>query len=218
MSTQIGITHRGEGAAVREIEGGSTTEALGGAAAIVLAILGLVGILPNVLGSIAIIAVGAALMIAGGAIAASFNRVVEANAAPGVTRHAVVRGMGGEAMAGVAGIVLGILALIGVATPVLMPISAIVLGAGLLMASGAMARLESVMRTENTTGGGVVHDTVYAATGTEVLVGVGAIVLGILGLAHHDPTTLSLIAMLAIGATVLLSGSSLAARFFGLFH
>jgi hypothetical protein len=218
MSTQIGLTHRGEGTAVREVEGGSTTEALGGAAAIVLAILGLVGILPNVLGSIAIIAVGAALLIAGGAIAASFTRAVEANAAPGMTRHSVVRGMGGEAMTGVAGIVLGILALIGVATPVLMSISAIVLGAGLLMASGAMARLESLTRVESTAAGSVTHDTVYAATGTEVLVGVGAIVLGILGLAHHDPVTLSLVAMLAIGASVLLSGSALAARFFGLFH
>jgi len=216
MSTQIGITHRGEGTGVREMEGGSTTEALGGAAAIVLAILGLIGILPNVLGSIAIIAVGAALLIAGGAIAASFTRAVEANAAPGMTRHSVVRGMGGEAMMGVAGIVLGILALIGVATPVLMSISAIVLGAGLLMAGGAMARLESITRSE--TGSAAVHDTVYAATGTEVLVGVGAIVLGILGLAHHDPVTLSLVAMLAIGASVLLSGSALAARFFGMFH
>jgi hypothetical protein len=39
-------------------------------------------------------------------------------------------------------------------------------------------------------------------------VGVGAIVLGILALLGTDPLTLVLVSMLAVGATVLLSGAA----------
>lgn len=219
MSTHIGVTPREE-TAVREIESGSTTEAIGGAAAIVLAILGLIGVLPTVLASIAAIAVGVALIMAGGAIAARFSRVL-AGPEPARVRREIIGGMGMEALTGLAGLVLGLLALLGVAPLTLLPIASIVLGAALLMASGAMARLEELVHWEaertappqRTT-----HDAVYVATGSEVLVGVGAIVLGILALSGTNPLTLSLIAMLGIGASVLLSGSALAARFFGLFH
>jgi len=41
-------------------------------------------------------------------------------------------------------------------------------------------------------------------------------VLGILGLSGHAPQTLTLIAMLGMGAAVLLNGSTIAARLFGL--
>jgi hypothetical protein len=218
MSTQIGITHRDQTTAVREIEGGSTTEAIGGAAAIVLAILGLLGVLPTALASIASIAIGVGLIVAGGAIAARYERVL---AAPETTtaRREVVGGMGMEAFAGVAALVLGILALLGVSPITLLSISAIAAGAGLLMASGSMARLESLVRWETAHDvESKLRDTVYAASGSEVLIGVGALVLGILALTGTDPLTLVLVALLSIGASLLVSGSTLAGRFFSMFH
>jgi hypothetical protein len=93
-----------------------------------------------------------------------------------------------------------------------------VLGAALLMASGALSRLESMTRWADVSAAErESHDTVYVASGADVIIGAGAVVLGILALTGHDPMTLSLIAMLSIGAAVLLSGSSLAARVFSLF-
>ena len=219
MSTQIGITHRDHTTtAAREIEGGSTTEAIGGAAAIVLAILGLLGVLPTVLASIASIAIGVGLIVAGGAIAARYERVLSGPETATAHRE-IAGGMGMEAFAGVAALVLGILALLGLSPLTLLAISAIAAGAGLLMASGSMARLESLVRWETAHDmESKMRDTVYAASGSEVLIGVGAIVLGILALTGHDPLTLVLVALLSIGASLLMSGSTIAGRFFSMFH
>jgi hypothetical protein len=43
-------------------------------------------------------------------------------------------------------------------------------------------------------------------------------VLGILAIVGFDPITLILVAILSIGASLLLSGSSVAGRFFTMFH
>ena len=219
MSTQIGVTHR-ELSAAREIEGGSTTEAIGGAAAIVLGILGLLGILPVSLASVAAIAVGAALIAAGGTIAARYERILGGpELEPAVMRHEIAGGLGMEAVAGAAAIVLGILALLGKDSVTLLAVVAIAIGAGLLMASGSTARLESLIRWEYArTSEPRTRDAIYASAGSEVIVGIGAIVLGILALVGFDPTTLVLVAILSIGASLLLSGSSVAGRFFSMFH
>ncbi len=217
MSTQIGITHR-EHTALHEIEGGSTTEAVGGAVAIVLAILGLLGVLPTMLASIAAIAIGVGLVVAGGAIAARYERVLSAPEST-ASRREIAGGMGMEAFAGIAALVLGVLALLGLSTGTLLAISAIAAGAGLLMASGSMARLESLVRWEMARDDtSKLHDTVYASAGSEVLIGAGAIVLGILALTGTDPLTLVLVALLSIGASLLASGSTLAGHFFSMFR
>jgi hypothetical protein len=54
---------------------GSGAEAVAGGAALVLAILGLAGLLPMVLASIAVIAVGAAFLFQGAAVAARHRRL-----------------------------------------------------------------------------------------------------------------------------------------------
>jgi len=101
----------------------------------------------------------------------------------------------------------------------LLAVSAIAVGAGLLMASGSMARLESLIRWEfGRNAESRANEMIYASAGSEVIVGVGAIVLGILALVGFDPVTLTLVAILSIGASLLLSGSSVAGRFFTMFH
>jgi hypothetical protein len=219
MGTQIGVTHR-ELSAAREIEGGSTTEAIGGAAAIVLGILGLLGILPISLASVASIAVGAGLIAAGATIAGRYERaLVGTGTEPTASRREIAGGLGMEAVAGAAAIVLGILALLGRDSVLLLAVSAIAVGAGLLMASGSMARLESLIRWEYARSSEPrSHEVIYASAGSEVIVGVGAIVLGILAIVGFDPITLILVAILSIGASLLLSGSSVAGRFFTMFH
>ena len=56
------------------------------------------------------------------------------------------------------------------------------------------------------------QDAVYAASGSEVLIGAAAVVLGILALSGFDPLTMTLVGLLSVGASVLLSGMSMAGR------
>jgi hypothetical protein len=60
----------------------------------------------------------------------------------------------------------------------------------------------------------IMRDTLYAASGSEALIGAGAIVLGILSLAGYAPLTLILVALLAVGASILLAGTAVSGRMF----
>lgn len=214
MSTQIHTTH-GEHAMVHDMATGSTTATIGAGAAVILGILGLIGLIPDVLAGIAAIVIGVTLLSAGSLIATRYNRALASE--PVSVRRPARSGMGIEVLAGIAGIVLGILALLGVSPLALLAVADIVLGAGLLMASSAMMRLESLVRSQAAESGRAIeHDAIYAASGTEVLMGVGAVVLGILALTGHNPVVLSLIAMIALGAAILLGDSPITDRLFGM--
>ena len=116
------------------------------------------------------------------------------------------------AMAGLAGLVLGILGLLGVSRIELLSVAPVIFGAGLVISSAAMARFEQLLRIQRGT------EAVYVASGADGLVGAGAIVLGIIALSGTAPLTLSLIAMLAVGAAVLMSGTSLASQLMAFRH
>ncbi|HEX5437230.1 MAG TPA: hypothetical protein VFW98_08720 [Gemmatimonadaceae bacterium] len=217
MDNQIGVTYTGDQAHAASVEAGSTGEAVAGAAAVVLGILGLIGLLPTVLASIATIAAGVGLLLSGGAIAGRFSRMA-ADISPNRSHQEVTGSLGMEALAGAAGVVLGILGLLGVDASSLLPIAAIVLGAGLIMAGGARSRLETLShRRAAGTESRTMEDVVYVSSGSDLLVGVGTIVLGILALSGVAPLTLVLISMLSLGAALLLGGSTIAAQVFGHF-
>lgn len=196
--------------------GGSGSAMLGGAAALVLAILGLAGVVPHYMLTIAGIALGVGLLFEGGFIAAEYRTILSASGATGTgAKTELGGGLGAEALAGIAAIVLGILALLNIVPQVLMSITAIVLGAGVMLGSGAMARLNSLkVETSATpeTARQVAKDSMSAAAGLQVLVGLAAIVLGILGLIGLAPQTLALVAMLALGSSELLSGGAMTSR------
>jgi hypothetical protein len=159
--------------------GGASLEAVGGAGAIVLSVLGLAGYLPFLMTAIATIAAGGGLLIHGLAASSRWRR-----------------SLGTEALGGAAGVALGILSLVGVMPFVLLPVAAIVLGGSVLLAGSMQPGLAR------------------GAEGIDVLVGAGAVVLGILALLHiGSPLTMTMIAMLAIGVGLLVSGGFLAARF-----
>lgn len=198
--------------AVHQLEGGSLTQSVAGAGAVVLAVLGLVGVLPVLLVSIAAIGAGLALLVGSAALAGRYGRIL------GERQREVTGGMGFAALAGLAGLVLGLLALLGVGGIHLLAISAIVLGGALLFESGGLSRLEwLVRRNEPVTSGRSMEDMVYLSSGADVLVGAGVVVLGILALSGVDPLTLVLVSMLGIGSAALLTGSSFAARMFTMF-
>lgn len=213
MSTQIGMTHA-EQVLTREAEAVNTTESIAGAVAAILAILGLIGLLPQLLGSIATIAAGVAMLVAGSAVAAHYTQVMSNTER---AQRSPTKGLRMESLTALGAVVLGVLALLGVDSMALLSIAAIVLGGALLMLSDTTARFEAVLRTRAPVGGSEHrHEEMpYVSAGSDILVGTGAIVLGILGLAGHAPITLALIAFLSVGAVLVLNGSTIATRFFG---
>ena len=199
----------------RMVESGSTIEALGGVAAVILAIVGLADISSGYMAAVAAIVLGAALLLQGGLIAAEYNEILSRfEGGPYVEFGG---GLGAEGLAGISAIVLGVLSLFGLGQATLMSIVAIVLGAGLVLSSGIAMRFNSVridvQTAERKT---VAREAVSAASFTQVFVGLGAIILGVLALVGFSPMTLSLVAMLGIGASTLLSGGAVFGRMWGM--
>jgi hypothetical protein len=193
--------------------GGSSLEAIGGAAAVVLAIIALAGYLPLYLTAIATIAIGGALLAHGAAVAARWNDTV-ARIGGENERVELVGGMSSEVLGGAAGITLGILALADVMPMVLMPVAAIVLGGSILFAAPAQPEIARFARDPDRRVERATYQGVEASSGTMALAGAGAVVLGILALIHVGPAlVLSVVSMLAIGGALLLSGGALTARF-----
>lgn len=196
------------------VAGGAFTETAGGIAAVVLTILGLAGIMPVLLASIATIAVGAVILVKGITVSAEYVKVARTVTHDKVETAELGGGLSGEILTGMAGVVLGILSLLSIGTLVLLPIAAIVLGTGLVFSGGADVRLNTLRagQHENRWYKKVVDEMMMASIGTEVFVGLGVAVLGILALVGMAPIILTLVALLSLGATVLLSGTSLGGK------
>src|SRR5690606_29009125 len=116
--------------------GGTVAEAIVGAAAVVLAVLGLANIWPGYMASIATIAVGAALLFQGGAVAARYSDLAKRTGA-----SEIGGGVSAEILGGAAGIALGVLALLNIMPATLTPVAIIVFGGALIIGSAATARL-----------------------------------------------------------------------------
>jgi hypothetical protein len=205
---------------IKVVAGGSITEAACGAGTVVLAIIGLAGVLPGYLASVATIVFGAALLAQGGAIAARYARLLrEAAPTEWDTRTEIGAGMGSEFLAGAAGVVLGILGLLGIGTATLVPIAVIVFGGALLLGSSAAADLGTLSApAEHERFAHIARQATVAASGAQVLLGIAAIVLGIIALVGIDPVVVTLVALLALGASVLFSGTAIGSRMASVMH
>jgi hypothetical protein len=201
---------------IATMEAGSVGEAVGGAAGLVLAILGLLGILPLTLDAISGIVLGVAVLLGGAALAGRYSRAVPPTTLPRA-RTDISGALGLQAIAGIAAIVLGVLALLGVNSLELLGITAIVLGAALLGVGGGIARLARSARWLRSEAARSDVDPASVTGGWEALVGIAAVVLGILTLTGHAPLTLTLVAMLCMGAALLVAGSLVASRLFSFF-
>ncbi|HEV2394699.1 MAG TPA: hypothetical protein VG146_20295 [Verrucomicrobiae bacterium] len=170
--------------------GGSLVEAIGALATIALAIVGLAGVFSPTMAAIATIVIGASILIEGG----SFGAVTTRESASVTERTEWSGGMSAGFLGGLTGIVLGILALLGVAQMTLLSVAILTFGASFFL--GSMSFM-SVMP---------------ATVGGQVLVGLAALVLGILAVIGLDPLTLVLVGLLALGAASLFSGAAFGAK------
>jgi hypothetical protein len=185
---------------------GLLSEGAAGIATIVLAVIALAGISVAPLASIVTIVIGVGLM------AQAFNSAAERfKAIPvGSTSTAQPTGVGGEVMVdvstGITGVVLGILALVGINAVHLVPAALIVFGGALLL-SGALEMVPTTVPVASTTGEQVriaSYQASAATGGLEIMVGIAAIVLGILSLIFMSSWVLVLVGFIAIGAAMLM--------------
>jgi hypothetical protein len=201
---------------------GGFADALGGVATIVLAIVALAGINTSVMVPIAVIVFGAALLIQGGTLLSEHARILfpsEEAGAVGIEQFS-----GGNLSAvflvGASGIVLGVLALLGIAPATLTAVAIIAFGAALVMTSNSVRELYIARRTMMRTGAHsgtelVAGEMASGSAGVQLLAGLTAVVLGILAVAGTNPPILILSALIVLGATVLLSGSTLSGMVMG---
>jgi hypothetical protein len=212
---------REEAKSAEVVAGGSMVEAIAGVSAVVLAILGLAGLLPVYLLDIATIAVGLALLFEGGAIAVRYSRLLSETVGSRLSSAELGGGMGVEVLGGIAGIVLGILALLGLMPLTLASVAAIVFGGTLLMSSGTTSRLNCLIIDGHgwpDTARRVAREAVLAAASVQVLVGLAGGILGLLALLGIYPLELALVAMLCLGASVLLSGTAISSKMLSVLH
>jgi hypothetical protein len=197
---------------MKVVSGSSVVETVGGLGAIVLAILGLIGLWPGYMMAISVLALGGALLASGGAVAGRFSRLHRTLSTEWENVD-LGGGMTGEVLGGAAAVVLGILALLGVFPLLLSAIAIIVLGAAVLAGSGTtyvvsyLAGAPADLRTARVT-----REATSAAAGIQVLFGIGAAVLGILALVGMMPLLLILIALIALGTSVMVGGAAMSGR------
>jgi hypothetical protein len=166
---------------------------------------------------IATIVFGAALLVQGGTMLSEYARIIF----PVGAGASAIESFGGGSLAvvfvvGAAGIVLGVLALIGINPAILSAIAIIAFGAAMVLSSNSVMHLQLLKTTLARTGsarfGGEIlaGEMASGSAGTQALAGLAAIVLGVLGvIGGGSATVLSLVAILALGATIVLTGSSL---------
>jgi hypothetical protein len=196
---------------------GGFADALGGVATIVLAVVGLAGFRPEIMVAIATIVFGAALLIEGGAILSEYAQIIlPAGARP--TEYFGANSVSALFLAGGAGVILGVLALLTIHSVVLTSVALIAFGSALALSSNAVRRLHSLRQaasqTETQTVSGsviIANEMASGSSGMQLLAGLAAIVLGTLALAGAVPIVLTLAALLALGAMLILTGSSLSA-------
>jgi hypothetical protein len=198
--------------------GRSVTGTIAGIGAVVLAILGLARIHPFLMASLATIVIGVSLMFKAIAIAAEYPKLLSQTDA---STAELGGGMSAEFIAGGAGIVLGILALIGIDFASLTAIAVIIFGGGLIMGSSIVNRLNSLRASVSgvdSTTHKVAGELVSGAMSVQVLIGVSAAVLGILSLIGFKLPILTLVALLAIGASSLLTGAAVTGKMVSTTH
>ncbi len=199
---------------------GGAMDAVGGIATGVLAIIALAGWHPELLAGVATIVFGAALLIQGGTLLSEYSQVFTPAGAFQTASDAV----GGDGLAamfpvGIAGIVLGVLALVGVAPYTLTAVSTIAFGAALMLSAQSVRRLYRMQAearattvSSHTTREFLAGEMACGSAGIQFVAGLAAVVLGIIAVvmtATVRNEVLTLVALLVVGLTNIISGSAL---------
>ncbi len=191
---------------------GATIGSIWGLGVVVLAILGLSGLMPVNMFAVAGIVLGFAFLTLGG-VGATWTRMF------GFTERDTRRdrtmfssGVGAVSIAGIAAILLSILNLVFFANARFGAVAVLLLGVGLLCHSGVM-RLVSRFTYYGVEGrrptGPFAINAMSLAPLRDLVVGLGSMILGILAILNVAPVVLGLVASLVIGAALTLTVSTI---------
>jgi hypothetical protein len=204
-----------EASTVSTVFMGSASGGMVALGAVVLSIVGLAGVFPTILLGIATIAIGAGLLLKGGAASARLPRLMRETVETSTFQRAELdTGIAVETLGGLAGIVLGILALSLVAPVTLSAVAAVIFGGSLVLGSGMDFRLNTLevagRMGESTRQWD--RKTVARAAYLQMVAGLAAIALGIIALSGFLPLSLTLVAMLSVSGAYFLTNAALTRR------
>lgn len=181
----------------------------GALALVILGILALDKIDPLLLVSIAVIVAGVLLAAGSAGLTQQIATGLAAKAGHHIDASELPAGLNAGVPAGVAGVVLGILAVLGVVPQTLIAVAVIVFGAAVLFDFAARSQARALRMTTGETPELSARLALAAASSTStagILTAVGLITLGILALGGIDAPVLTAVAFLALGVYVLLEG------------
>jgi hypothetical protein len=198
---------------------GGFADAIGGIATIVLAIVALAGVHSDMIVAIATIIFGAALLMHAGAMLSEYANIIFPSGTTAVSGEFPGGSLSAVFLVGAAGIVLGVIALLGIHPVELTAIAVIAFGSVLVVTSNAIWHLHLMKRstlfTRDTRDGWHFGSEVLAgemASGSaamQALAGLAAAVLGLLAVVGINPAVLSLVGLLTLGTTIVLTGGAL---------
>ncbi len=195
---------------------GFTTGILG-AGALSVGIIGLAGLAPSILAGIGVIIVGL-LFLAVGVQSLQSTRQVLMKAGVSASDGAGL-GLSAESAAGGAGVILGILSLLGVIPAILDGAAIIAFGAAFILSASSQARMAQAAIKEGGEEHTVLAQALPNAASGLLLIGAADLVLGILAISEH--TDLFVSTSLVLAAVVTTGGLSFLAtaggeRLFGM--
>jgi hypothetical protein len=207
---------------------GGFVDSVGGIATVVLAIVALAGVHSDMIVAIATIIFGAALLVHGGTLLSEYANVIFP---PGTTAVPTQDFSGGSLSAvflvGAGGIVLGVLALLGIMPTELSAIAVIAFGSALVLSSNAVWHMHLLKRStmlareaqDRPAGSEILAgEMASGSAGMQALAGLAAAVLGILAVVGTNPGPLTMVAFLVLGTTIVLTGSSLSGTVLSFMH
>src|SRR5258706_12582133 len=193
---------------------GGLADAIGGIATVVLAILALAGVHREIILPIAVIVFGAALLIQGATMLSEYAGITFPASSTGVSSDQFgVGSLSSLFLVGVAGIVLGILALLGISPEILTAIAVIAYGSALMLTSNAVRHLYMLQSSANRAGAPragtelLAGEMASGSAGVQMLAGLAWLVLGILAVLGINHGILTLAALIGFGPTGIPPGS-----------
>jgi hypothetical protein len=173
-----------------------------GIGALTVSILGLAGVQPAVMISIATLLLGLGFLILGDTGALSHILFRARSSEERWNSMNLWRGVAIAWLAGIVGVIVGILGFVSAAAATYGGVMALVYGLALI---GCTGLTQPTSAAEFATGAGprrFLVLTLHPAMGTEFFIGLGAVILGVLALFHFAPLVLVLVSLLAVGSTL----------------
>lgn len=199
---------------------GAVVEACGGAIAMVLTVLSLLHITSTSIVSLATTVLGIGLLLQGAAVGFKYSELEKLvderkfqNYNPGI-------GLSFEILVGGIVIALGIMAMGFAPISVLVPAASISLGVAIVMSSRILVKINDFKVFISESGAPVdnfARETIDAAFGIQIVIGLAAIALGILSLAGISAPLLTTIAILCLGFSIMLNGLAISGRLSGIY-